>query len=64
LLDVVRHFVPGTAGHPDVDQHDIGRIRLDALDRLIAVADGDDRNGLVGERQLDNTLNRDTVVCK
>ena len=35
---------------------------LEARDRLIAVADGDDLDVLVGERQLDDALNRDAVV--
>ena len=62
LLDVLRHFIPGPAGHADIDQHDVGRVRFDALNRLIAVADGDDLDGLVGERQLDDALNGDAVV--
>ena len=33
-----------------------------ARDRLVAVADGDDVDVLVGERQLDDALNRDAVV--
>ena len=62
LLDVLRHLVPGPPGHADVDQHDVGRVRLDSLDRLIAVADGDDLDVLVGEGQLDDALNRHAVV--
>ena len=34
------------------------------LDRLIAVADGDHLDVLVGERQLDDPLDRDAVVGK
>ena len=62
LLDVVRHLVSGPPGHADIDQHDIGRLRFDALDRLIAVADGDDLDVLVCEGQLDHALNGHAVV--
>ena len=39
-----------------------GGVRVDARDRLVAVADRDDVDVLVGERQLDDALNRDAVV--
>ena len=37
---------------------------LEALDGLIAVADGDDGHVLIGKRQFDDALNRDAVVCE
>src|SRR5205823_3756353 len=62
LLDMSRYLVPRPAWHADVRQHNIRGIRLDALDRLIAVTDRDDLDILVGKRQLDDALNRDAVV--
>ena len=62
LLDVRGDFVAVAARHPDVGQHDVGRIGVEARDRLVAVADGDDLDVLVGERQLDDALDRDAVV--
>ena len=53
---------PVLPGHADIDQHDIGRLRFDALDRLVAVADGDDSDVLVGKGQLDHALNGHAVV--
>ena len=35
---------------------------VEHVDRLIAVADGDDMNVFVGKRQLDHALNGDAVV--
>ena len=39
-----------------------GGSRVEDGDGLLAVADGDDLDVLVGERQLDDALNRDAVV--
>ena len=61
-LDEGRHLVAVAFGHADVGQDDVGTIALDALDRVSAVADGDDLDVLVGERQLDDTLNRDGII--
>ena len=61
-FDERRHLVAIPLGHPDVGEHDIGPIALDALDRVGAVADGDHLDVLVGERQLDDTLDRDGVI--
>jgi hypothetical protein len=62
LLDELRHFIAVTARHPDVGEHDVGRRRLQTLNRLLAVADRGHLDVLVGERQLDDALNRDAVV--
>ena len=43
LLDVFRDLIPVLAGHADVREHDVGRRGFGAGDRLIAVADGNDR---------------------
>ena len=61
-LDERRHLVAVAFRHADVGQHDVRTIRLDALDRLLPVADGHDLDVLVGERQLDHSLNGDAVV--
>jgi hypothetical protein len=60
----LRDLVAVLAGHADVGEHDVGRRRLEPLDRLIAVADRDDGHVLVGKGQLDHALNRDAVVGK
>ena len=39
-----------------------GRRRVEAGDRLVAVADRDDLDVLVGKRQLDDALDGDAVV--
>ena len=62
--DVLRDLIAVLAGHPDVGEHDVGRRRLEPLDRLIAVADRDDGHVLIGKRQFDDALNRDAVVGK
>jgi hypothetical protein len=62
LLDVTRHFIPAFAGHADIDQHNVGWVRLDPLNRLIAVAHSDDGDVLVCECQLDHALNGYAVV--
>ena len=62
LLDVLRHLVAVAARHPDIRKHDVGRRRLESLDRQVAVADGDDLDVLVREGQLDDALNGDAVV--
>jgi len=62
LLDESRDFVAVASGHPDVGEHDVRRRRLEALNRLFAVADRGHLNVLVGERQLDDALNRHAVV--
>ena len=55
-------LVSVTLGHPDVGQHDIGPFGLYPGDGLLPVADRDDLNVLVGERQLDHALDRHAVV--
>ena len=64
VLHIRRDFIAILAGHSDVDQHDVGRFRVQAGDRLIAVADGNHLHVLVGEGQLDDPLNRHAVVSK
>ena len=60
--DVIGHLVAVLSGHADVGKDDIRRRGLEPGDRLVAVADGDDGDVLVGERQLDDALNGDAVV--
>ena len=62
LFDVLRRLRSRSARHADIGQHDVGRRRLEPRDRLIAVADGDDVDFFVGERQLDDALNGDAVI--
>ena len=62
LLHVGRHFVAVAARHADIGEHDIGRIGVQTGDGLIAVADGNHLDILVGECQFDDALNRDAVV--
>src|SRR5205823_13689318 len=52
------------ARHADVGEHDVGRRAVEALNGLIAIADGDDLDVLVSKRQLDDALNRHAVVGK
>ena len=40
----------------------VGTITLGAVDRVGAIAHGDDLHVFVGECQLDDTLNRDRIV--
>ena len=62
FFDVLRDLVAVLAGHADVGQHDVRRRGVEARDRLVAVADRDDLDVLVRERQLDDALNGDAVV--
>ncbi len=62
LLDESRDLVAVAPGHPDVGEHDVRRRRLEALNRLLAIADRGHLDVLVGERQLDDALNRHAVV--
>src|SRR5260221_1970992 len=61
-LDEGRHFVAVALRHPDVREHDVGTIALDAIDRLLTVSHGDDLDVFVRERQLDDALDRDAVI--
>ncbi len=61
-LDELGHLVAVTLGHADVGEHDIGTIRADPLDRLLAVANRDHLDILTSKRQLDDALDRDAVV--
>ena len=63
-FDVLRNFVSVLARHADVGEHDVGRRAVEALNGLIAIADGDDLDVLVSKRQLDDALNRHAVVGK
>ena len=63
-LDEGRHLVAVLLRHADVGEHDVGAVRDDAVDRLLAVADGRHLDVLVGEGQLDDPLNRHAVVCE
>jgi hypothetical protein len=63
-FDVLGHFVPGTTGHARVHEHDIRRTGVDSGNRLVTVAHGDHLDVLVGESELDHTLNREAVVGK
>ena len=54
ISEALRKFVEG--------YFTLKALGLDPLDGLLPVADGDHLDVLVGERQLDNTLNRDAVV--
>jgi hypothetical protein len=62
LLHVRGHFVAGLPRHSHVDQDDVRRDRVEPGNGLIAVTDGHDVDILVGEGQLDHTLNRHAVV--
>ena len=64
LFDVRGHLVAIAARHADVGEDDVGRIGVQTGDSLIAVAHGDHLDILVGEGQLDDSLNRNAVVGK
>ena len=64
VLHVRGHFVAVFSRHPDVGQHDVRRLGIEVSDCLIAVADRDDLDVLVGEGQLDDALDGDAVVGK
>jgi len=59
---VAGDVVAALARHADIHQDDVGRHRVQAGDRLVAVADGDDVDVFVGEGQLDDALNRHAVI--
>ena len=64
LFDVIGHLVAVLAGHTDIGQDNIGRRGLEMGNRLVAVADGDDLDVLVGKRQFDDALDGDAVVSQ
>ena len=57
------HFITIALGHIDVSQHDVKMIGIQALNRELPVADRRDFDVLVGKSELDDALNRDTVIC-
>lgn len=59
---MLRDLVARPPGHRDVHQHDVGRLAVDGLDSLITVADRNHIDVFIGERELDDPLNRDAVV--
>ena len=61
-LDELGHLVAVALGHADVGEHDIGTLRADPLDRLLAVADRDHLDILTSKSQLDYAPDRDAVV--
>ena len=61
-LDELGHLVAAALGHADVGEHDIGTLRADPLDRLLAVANHDHLDILTSKSQLDYALDRDAVV--
>ena len=64
LLDKRGNLVPALAGHADVGEDDVGRRGLEAVDGLVAVADGNHLDVFLGEGQLDDALDRDAVVSQ
>ena len=63
-LDVRSDLVAVFSGHADVGQDDVGRLGIQARNRLVAVADCDHLDVFVGECQLDDALNSDAVVSE
>ena len=61
-LDEGRDLVAALARHADVGQDDVGTFDGNAGNGLLAVADGQHLHVLAGERQLDDSLDRDAVV--
>src|SRR2546421_2005400 len=58
-------LVPVRAGHVYVGEHDVGRlVRVERVERPLAVRDRDDLQPLVLERETDDLLNRRRVVCE
>jgi hypothetical protein len=64
LLHELGHLEAVPLGHADVRQDDVGMVRADAFDCLLAVANRDDLDVLVRKGQLDDPLDRDAVVGK
>ena len=62
LTNVIGDFVAVFSRHADVGEDDVGRRGFEPLDGLIAVADREDLDVLVGKCQLDDALNRDAIV--
>ena len=62
LLDVARDFVTVLARHRHIGKDDVRWMHVHARDGLVAVADGDDLDALVGKCQFDYALNRGAVV--
>ena len=62
VLDERRDLVAVALGHADVGKDDVRAIGDDPLDRLLAVADRRDLDVFVGERELDDALDRHAVV--
>ena len=61
-IEKLSDFVTTPIRHTRVGQHQGRRIRLDLLDCLLPTGDGDHVQVLVGQRQLDDTLNGEAVV--
>ena len=62
LFTICGDFVAVALGHVDIRQHDIRRIRIEAVDCELSVSNRGHFDVFVGERQLDDALNRDAVV--
>jgi hypothetical protein len=63
-LDERGHLIAIAFGHPDVGEDDVRAVALYAIDRVLPVAHRDDLHVLVRERQLDDPLDGDAVVCQ
>ncbi len=61
-LDEGRDLVAVPLGHADIGEHDVRTIGAHPLDGLTAVADRDDVDVLVRERELDDPLDGDAVI--
>ena len=61
-LDELANFIPVLLGHNDIAEHDVRLDGPNLVDGLLPVSDGVELEILIGERELDNLLNRDAVV--
>ena len=61
-LHIGRNLVAVALRQVDIGQDNIWWIGVETLDRQLPVPDRRDFNVLIGKRELDDALNRDTVV--
>src|SRR4029079_4878763 len=62
LLHKLRDLVPVTLRHAAISQHDIWTIRRNAGNSLLAITNRHHMHIFVSKRELDDALDRDTVI--
>ena len=61
-LHIGGDLVPVALGHVDVGQDDVGGVDVEAIYGQLTVSDRRDFDVFVGERELDDALNRHAVI--